>query len=150
MPGVTPENVEAFERKFMQDRTLWFMLATAILLFSIVYVFWQAESNFRPVEVQLPASFSPQAVEGRELFILNCRKCHGQNGSGTNQGPPLVHIIYEPSHHSDVGFHRAISQGAAQHHWPFGNMPALPNISDDEVTKIISYVRELQRANEIN
>lgn len=150
MLGFTSESVEVIERESVQDRTLWFMLATVILLSSIVYLFWQAEADFRPVAVKLPASFSPEAVEGRELFVQNCKKCHGQNGFGTNRGPPLVHIIYEPRHHSDARFYRAVTGGVAQHHWPYGNMPAIQSVSADEVTKIISYVRKLQSANGIN
>ena len=63
---------------------------------------------------------------------------------GTELGPPLVHIIYEPNHHSDEAFRRAVSLGAVAHHWNFGSMPAQPGVTPDEVETIIRYVRWLQ------
>ena len=62
----------------------------------------------------------------------------------------LVHAIYEPGHHSDATFYRAVSQGVASHHWSYGNMAPVPGVSHRSVTKIVAYVRELQRANGIH
>ncbi len=66
-------------------------------------------------------------------------------GRGTNMGPPLVHKIYEPSHHADFAFMRAAMQGVRAHHWKFGNMPKISDATPDDVTQIIPYVRWLQR-----
>ncbi|MGI9408276.1 MAG: c-type cytochrome [Hyphomicrobiaceae bacterium] len=101
-------------------------------------------------EVKLPVNFTSAAQNGRKLFDANCSVCHGANASGTGNGPPLVHLIYEPGHHSDASFYRAAEFGVQGHHWPFGNMPAIKTVTRDDVTNIISYVRELQRANGIN
>jgi mono/diheme cytochrome c family protein len=87
---------------------------------------------------------------GRVLFDANCATCHGPNASGSDQGPPLVHQIYEPSHHGAMAFLLAARQGVRAHHWRFGNMPAIDGVSEDEVVQIIAYVRALQRANGIN
>lgn len=87
---------------------------------------------------------------GRMLFDANCATCHGPNASGSDQGPPLVHRIYEPSHHGDMAFLLAARQGVRAHHWRFGNMPAIDGVTEDEVVKITAYVRALQRANGIN
>ena len=87
---------------------------------------------------------------GRVLFDANCATCHGPNASGSDQGPPLVHRIYEPSHHGDLAFLLAARQGVRAHHWRFGNMPAIDGVSEDEVVQITAYVRALQRANGIN
>jgi len=87
---------------------------------------------------------------GRVLFDANCATCHGPNASGSYQGPPLVHRIYEPSHHGDMAFLLAARQGVRAHHWRFGNMPAIDGVSEDEVVQITAYVRALQRANGIN
>lgn len=92
---------------------------------------------------------SAVAERGRTLFQANCAKCHGQNAGGTDQGPPLVHRLYEPSHHADLGFLLAVQQGVRPHHWKFGPMPAVEGVSEPEVTSIVAYVRELQRANGI-
>jgi len=87
---------------------------------------------------------------GRILFDANCAACHGSNASGSDQGPPLVHRIYEPSHHGDMAFVLAARQGVRAHHWRFGNMPAIDSVTEDEVVQITAYVRALQRANGIN
>lgn len=101
------------------------------------------------VTVTTPVSFSSAAGEGKNLFEANCAACHGPNASGSDQGPPLVHDIYNPGHHADEAFYRAAKQGVRQHHWPFGNMPAQPQVSRPDVAKIVQYVRELQEANGI-
>lgn len=82
---------------------------------------------------------------GEERFNELCARCHGMAGRGTNTGPPLVHKIYEPSHHADFAFMRAAMQGVRSHHWKFGNMPKISEATPDDVTQIIPYVRWLQR-----
>lgn len=93
---------------------------------------------------------SEEARAGEVIFNANCAKCHGTNGTGTDKGPPLVHDIYNPGHHSDEAFQSAVRNGAPQHHWPFGNMPAQPQVTPDQVTQILSYIRALQTANGIH
>ncbi|MDH4228424.1 MAG: cytochrome c [Nitrospirota bacterium] len=92
----------------------------------------------------VPASSSTDATGGEKLFLDHCARCHGERGVGTNQGPPLVHKIYEPNHHPDAAFYRAAAQGVRAHHWQFGDMPAV-GADHDQVTAIIGYVRALQR-----
>lgn len=88
---------------------------------------------------------------GERTFNENCAVCHGKNGAGNEgAGPPLVHIIYEPSHHGDMSFQLAVKNGVRAHHWPFGNMPPIPDVLEGEVANIIAYIRALQRANGIN
>ena len=98
--------------------------------------------------IVVPA-LSEQAVAGQQVFNTTCVLCHGVNAAGTNQGPPLVHKIYEPGHHADFSFRNAVGQGVPAHHWNFGNMPPVPGMSEESVEDIICYVRELQRANGI-
>ena len=93
--------------------------------------------------------FSAKAKAGARLFAANCASCHGTNATGTEQGPPLVHKIYEPGHHPDILFQRAVKQGVISHHWRFGNMPPVPSVSQKDAARIIAFVRELQRANGI-
>ena len=76
-------------------------------------------------------------------------ECHGPNAAGTKLGPPLIHDIYEPGHHSDQAFYLAAATGVRAHHWPYGDMPAQPQVSEAEVGLIIRYIRELQEANGI-
>lgn len=102
-----------------------------------------------PFSVNQPQALSQEAALGKRLFEENCAVCHGKAGSGTDSGPPLIHPIYEPNHHGDGSFYRAAKQGVRAHHWKFGHMPPVKSVSNNEVTKIISYVREIQRANGI-
>ena len=60
-----------------------------------------------------------------------------------------MHRIYEPGHHADQAFYRAVREGVRSHHWPFGDMAPIPGVPDDEIARIIAFVRTLQRANGI-
>lgn len=102
------------------------------------------------VTVQVtPAALSQEAKAGEALFNATCAECHGPNAAGTNLGPPLIHDIYNPGHHSDQAFYLAAANGVRAHHWNYGDMPAQPQVSREEVTQIIRYIRELQEANGI-
>jgi len=92
---------------------------------------------------------SALAARGKSAFDANCATCHGANAAGTQKGPPFVHDIYNPGHHSDQAFYLAARQGVRQHHWPFGDMPPQPQVTDEELVAIVRYVRELQEANGI-
>lgn len=100
------------------------------------------------VAITVP-ELSEKAQAGEAVFNANCALCHGANASGTNLGPPLVHRIYEPGHHQDFAFRNAVQNGVVAHHWQFGNMLPVPGVAEDDVERIICYVRELQRANGI-
>ncbi|WP_370240589.1 c-type cytochrome [Pararhodobacter marinus] len=89
-----------------------------------------------------------EAQEGERYFNAVCAACHGQNGLGTEQGPPLVHDIYNPGHHADMAFMMAAQNGVPAHHWRFGNMPP-QQVTRAEVARIVAYIRELQQANGI-
>lgn len=102
------------------------------------------------VRVNVP-QVSGVAAAGENLFNKNCATCHGANATGLDgAGPPLVHIIYEPNHHSDAAFHLAVQRGVRAHHWSFGDMPPVEGVGQEDVEKIVAYVRTLQRANGIN
>lgn len=102
------------------------------------------------VAVTVPANFSADAVAGQAAFDATCAACHGSNAAGIDgTAPPLVHKIYEPSHHADYAFEMAVTQGVRAHHWRFGDMPAQPGITPADTQNIIAYIRELQRANGI-
>jgi mono/diheme cytochrome c family protein len=82
---------------------------------------------------------------GEAKFKAHCAGCHGEQGIGTIQGPPLVHKIYEPNHHGDAAFQRAAASGVRAHHWNFGNMPKIDGVTPQDVEHITKYVRWLQR-----
>ena len=98
------------------------------------------------VHLRQVASAAPEELaEGRRLFEQNCSVCHGPAADGTAQGPPLAHKMYEPNHHADAAFTIAVRLGVRSHHWGFGDMLALPHVTDDAVGDITAYVRWLQR-----
>lgn len=103
-------------------------------------------------QVVVPAALSAQAQQGKTYYTAVCASCHGADAAGQEGiAPPLVHRIYEPSHHGDMAFVLAARNGVRAHHWPFGDMPPVEqSLTDGELAAIITYVRELQRANGIS
>ena len=101
------------------------------------------------VDVAVP-ELGVEEQKGEVAFMTFCAECHGKNAGGRDgYGPPLVHAIYEPSHHADISFYRAVQNGVRAHHWPFGDMPPVQGITQAEVGEIITYIREIQRSNGI-
>ncbi|WP_235815691.1 c-type cytochrome [Cypionkella psychrotolerans] len=145
--------------------TIWLVLALATLVGGAYTYIRQSQSsavqtsgarepitaNVEMVKVKLPARLSDEAMLGKTYFDAVCASCHGESAAGQDGiAPPLVHKIYEPSHHGDAAFVVAVRQGSRQHHWSFGSMPPLEQpLSDTEIKAIIRYVRELQRENGI-
>jgi len=101
------------------------------------------------VNVTLPTSLSAKAQRGARTFAENCAACHGDNASGSDKGPPLIHDIYNPGHHGDESFYLAMKTGVRQHHWPYGNMPPQTQVNTTMAGNILAYVREVQAANGI-
>ena len=105
--------------------------------------FFSSEGITQTTEKEVKVPF--QYAVGKNLFEKNCSNCHGVTGDGSYEGPPLMHKIYEPSHHGDAAFYRAALNGAKAHHWNFGDMPPVPGITERDVSKIVPYVRWLQQ-----
>ena len=103
-------------------------------------------ADAKKTEINLP-ELNFQASIGKKLFDSNCSQCHGDNGTGSDSGPPLLHDVYNAGHHGDAAFYRAVKKGSPQHHWKFGNMPPVPAVNETQVGSIIQYVRALQTAN---
>ncbi|NQU59752.1 MAG: cytochrome c [Rhodospirillales bacterium] len=127
------------------------ILVGVFLIGGISMIVWNSvatTAQTQPVDVRIPTLSAP-AQKGKLVYDANCAACHGANGAGSEQGPPLVHDIYNPGHHADESFIRAVRLGVPRHHWNFGNMMPQPKVSFEETTDIIKYIRELQRANGI-
>lgn len=139
-------------RRYLQGGTAAALVLAAVS--AIVVLSWSfkgpaSRSGGPLVEVAVP-ELPAQAIAGRDLFQANCAACHGDNAGGREGfGPPLVHKIYEPNHHGDGAFLMAAFQGVRAHHWPFGDMPPVPAVTNADVEKIVAYVRTLQKANGI-
>jgi mono/diheme cytochrome c family protein len=98
-----------------------------------------------------PASLTEREQMGLTAFTAKCADCHGVNGAGrAGIAPPLVHKIYEPSHHGDMAFELAARNGVRAHHWPFGDMPPVEGLTGADIGAIVAYVRVVQRENGIN
>ncbi|MDF1610335.1 cytochrome c [Hoeflea sp. YIM 152468] len=126
------------------------LLGGAVFIFRSLQTPETAPSGAALANVVVP-DLSAQARDGEILFNRSCASCHGIDAAGQDGiAPPLVHKIYEPSHHGDAAFHLAAKNGVRAHHWQFGHMPPVEGITDPELDLIVLYVRELQRANGIH
>ena len=93
---------------------LTYSLGVMILIGILGYTFWNNTkqvdqvvttdmgANTALAKVILPETFSENAKVGKLLYEAKCVACHAVNASGQDGvAPPLVHKIYEPSHHGD-------------------------------------------------
>ena len=96
-----------------------------------------------------PVAEGPRAVstEGASVYGAHCASCHGADLRGTDKGPSQLSIVYEPNHHGDDAYRSAIANGAPQHHWGFGDMPAIEGLTTEQVDDVIAYIRSEQERN---
>ncbi len=88
---------------------------------------------------------SPMRKKTRCCFISSVLIVTVRRAKDLIKGPPLIHDIYRPGHHADLSFHWAVKDGTKQHHWHFGDMPPIADVSPEQVGHIIAYVRREQR-----
>ena len=147
----------------MISRILIAAAAIAMLGFA-AYGFWQSRPAPPPppaddavsetedgwmVAVRVP-ELSGRAALGEVAFNAKCAVCHGENAAGQNGvAPPLIHRIYEPAHHGENAFLRAVMNGVISHHWSFGNMPPVEGLTPGDIKNIVAYIRALQKENGI-
>ena len=89
----------------------------------------------------IPASAAAQAGSGAATFKTKCQLCHGPDGAGDT---PLGKQLQAANLHSkdvqkktDAELHKAVHDGGA-------NMPPFgEQLSDEEITQVIKYVRAL-------
>lgn len=103
-----------------------------------------AAQNWQPPPKPSPG-LMPNPNVGKPLYETHCASCHGVDLNGTEIGPPMLHRVYEPSHHSDAAFQMAVAQGVIAHHWQFGDMPPVEGLTPDDVAHITAYIRMHQR-----
>lgn len=133
--------------------TLYFLLAVlALLLLAVGCAGMEAPTPMDyktptpdPVDTPVSEVGSDSYLSGMGLFRANCAQCHGDKATGSDSGPPLIHEYYHPYHHPDFTFHTAVMSGVSQHHWLYGDMAPVPGLKEEDVDKIICYVRTLQR-----
>ncbi|MBI1821465.1 MAG: cytochrome c [Nitrospirae bacterium] len=110
----------------------------------ILFSCTQNESR-QEIVLKVQTAAPAELIQGETLYQNHCAGCHGDKASGTDKGPAFLSPIYEPNHHGDESFVLAARNGVRAHHWPFGDMPPVPNAKEEEVRQIIGYVRWLQR-----
>ncbi len=119
--------------------------APAVLALALVLCAVAACDSSQPKPAAGAGAVPAELQAGESKYNAHCSACHGPQAAGTQQGPPLVHKIYEPNHHGDAAFLRAAEFGVKAHHWEFGNMPKIEGVSPADVEQITRYIRWLQR-----
>ena len=110
------------------------LFIAVVCLFSLAYV--QAES-----EISIPFKYA----RGKAIFDVKCSSCHGIDLKGSETGPPLLHVFYVPSHHSDEAFYKAALDGVRAHHWQYGDMPPIAGMTKKKMDRVIPYIRYYQQ-----
>lgn len=121
------------------------------LAFLLVAMGMASAGHAQTMQIPKPSSgLMPNPALGKKLYAANCASCHGADLKGSDKGPPMLHKVYEPSHHSDVAFQLAVKNGVRAHHWKFGDMAPVPAMTPDEVVHITAFIRAEQRKVGIN
>ena len=106
-----------------------------ILMPSVGSQAWAAE------QIEIPFHLG----KGQLLYEKYCSSCHGSDLNGSDEGPPMLHAFYKPSHHGDKAFYRAALQGTKQHHWEFGDMPPVEGMTRKKMDSVVPYLRYYQQ-----
>ena len=120
------------------------ILLSGLFLLSPTY----ADHKKSHVDVEV-GNLSSTASKGQLVFNTNCASCHGINAAGGISGPPLIHNIYNPGHHANASFIRAVRNGVKQHHWQFGDMPPQKHVAFGDMVFLMKFIREVQQQNGI-
>lgn len=128
------------------------IVATVVAVVVVVVLSGGGESSSAPrdpmtgkTEFDIPVQDPTLVAEGDVLYQANCAACHGSDLGGTAIGPSHLSVIYNPDHHGDGAFAAAVVTGVRAHHWEFGDMPVMPQITEADFNRIIAYIRENQR-----
>jgi len=108
---------------------------------AVIFIGALPGSTIAAETIEIPFSLA----KGQVLYEKYCSSCHGVQLDGTDEGPPLVHPFYKPSHHGDKSFYRAALQGTKQHHWNFGDMPPVAGMTPKKMDRVVPYVRFYQK-----
>jgi mono/diheme cytochrome c family protein len=125
-----------------------FSLPVVLLLTLFLVNHTHADHKESHVDVEV-GHLSSTASKGQVVFNTNCASCHGIDAAGGIGGPPLIHNIYNPGHHSNASFIRAVRNGVKQHHWQFGDMPPQKHVAFGDMVFLMKFIREIQQQNGI-
>lgn len=122
------------------------MAATKRTCLAVLLALVAVGAHAQSLQIPKPSDgLMPNPGRGKSLFGTHCAACHGADLKGSDKGPPMLHKVYEPSHHGDPAFQLAVSRGVRAHHWQFGDMAPVPGLSPDDVAHIIAFIRMEQR-----
>ncbi len=118
-------------------------LAGALLILVALVVTGGLYTAFAPAQADEAKTESELIAEGRELYLVSCSFCHGQNGEGQqdqegqNFGPPLVGVGA-----AAVDFQ--VGTGRMPMAQPAAQAPRKPVVFDqDEIDAMAAYVASL-------
>ena len=140
--------VKTSSKAGIQRSTYTTMVGVGVALIAVGWLIFGGGPEDATIVVNVP-ELTANAAKGKETFNRTCVECHGENAAGSKTGPPLIDSFYRPSHHDNGSFLSAIRRGVRQHHWKFGPMPPQPGVKSEEIPDLITYIREIQKANGI-
>lgn len=88
---------------------------------------------------------SANAGNGKEIFINNCRVCHGENLHGDMPGVPDLSINRAWTMKLDSQIHKFVKEGT-EASGKVISMPAKggnPNLTDSEIKSAVQYMRKI-------
>ncbi len=89
--------------------------------------------------------------KGHQIYLTTCAPCHGKEGKG--DGPAAANLNPKPRDHSNGAYMNkltddhignTIKKGGAMFGYP--NMPAQPQLKDEEINALIAFVRTLAKS----
>jgi len=105
-----------------------------ILLIAIIFV----ETSLMPKAITTSFNSSAQKLSGKDLFISNCARCHGDTGEG-GKGPNLTTEKKQAKwKESDEKLVKKITNGG------FGMPKFGKRLKPEEIKAIAAYVRSLK------
>jgi putative heme-binding domain-containing protein len=115
------------------------MLGAAVLLLASVTLFAQRGGGASAGPAN-PFQGNATAInEGRDLYNQTCTACHGPDGAAGEMAPALGAPARRYAQGTDAQIFDAIKHGI-----PGTQMPPLPNLADNDIWKITTYIHGLR------
>jgi mono/diheme cytochrome c family protein len=130
-PGLAAEPGEVTQAESRPNYMLLGFGAVVILIVLVVAVVFVTGAG--AAETPAPATLSQTAAEGKALFLANnCSNCHPSEGRAGGTGPRL-----STTGKSDQDIINIVRHGR-------GRMPANTRLTDEELGKVIAYIRAIK------
>ena len=129
----------------IRKNAAWIGIGALVVLLVIAVVGYGSNSSDTDAGTGIPVQDPELVAAGEPIYEASCATCHGTDLRGTDNGPSHLSVVYEPKQHGDAAFALAAQNGVRAHHWPFGDMPPVPGLSDEDLEAVVAYVRENQR-----